>query len=597
MASTIYDSGYDHEFTTVFDYLEPHVSTDASPHYEFKYCLRYIGQSLERPIPHRNPHGYQMYQNVVKAAIRKNYPGKFANQVIYGYHHPQASLGTIIETLSKADKPIHNVPVDHHFNLAWHITAERFRPPELLRPIHLADMRHYRWNWHPNVEAPFSTNKSLIAQVQAANQAGKLQDARMSFGNLKNVVFTHLRSYMHSMKRNEITSFGTRFPQVTIHTKPALTKIDRPDKVRVIAGVSKLHVIPSAQRFWPLFRYWIESGKTPMLWGFETLLGGMAKLHIDMTIPRLYWQTFVTVDWPNYDLGVNYEERRRCYVTYETYFDFENGYIPTKHYPHSTADPVHLHRAWDWIVEATRLMPIVLPDGSTYVMNPGYWFVYSGLFQTQSDDSLINHARILTILSSLGFEVNKQTSVKVQGDDSLTKLVFHIPPDQHDAFQAAFAEKGRHYFDTEPKPEKIEIHNSPQQVEVLGYVNENGYPVRNEEKLIAMLLHPRGNPTLETLMAKCVGFTYASMYKYPNAISTFQSIWDQLEREGRTAATLRTQRDVILQGESQFTIRTDHMPTMSEVTKYLRQPYERTTHDKEFYFPAYFPDSHFRSFF
>jgi hypothetical protein len=584
-------------FNSPFEFTPPEVDTSDSPHYEFKYCLKYIGQSKERPIPSRNPYGYRNYQNVVKAAIRKNYPGHFANRVIYEYRHPEATLGTIIETLSKADKPVYHIPVDEHFNHAWYLTQLAFAPPQPLRPVHLADMRFYRWNWHPNVEAPFSTSSKLIAQVSEAAKSGKLQNARMSFGNLQNVVFTHLRSYMHRIKRNQITSFGTKYPQVTIHTKPALTKADRPDKVRVIAGVTKLHVIPSAQRFWPLFRYWIESGNSPMLWGFETLLGGMQKLHIDMLYPRLYWSTFVTVDWPNYDLGILFEERRRCYMTYETYFDFDNGYIPTKFYPHSEADPQHLHRAWDWIVEATRLMPIVLPDGSTYVMNDGYWFVYSGLFQTQSDDSLINHARILTILSSLGFEISSKVRIRVQGDDSLTKLVFYLPPDQHEAFQAAFAEKGQYYFDTQPKPEKIEINNSPQGVEVLGYVNENGYPSRDEEKLIAMILHPRGNPTLETLMAKCVGFTYASMYKYPKAIATFRTIWDQLTNEGYTAATLRTQRDVILQGESQFTIRTDHFPSMQEVTRHLRQPYIRTLHDMEFYFPGYTDNSHFLHFF
>jgi len=401
---------------------------------------------------------------------------------------------------------------------------------------------------------------------------------------------------MHRIKRGQIKDYKHRYPQVTVHVKPALTTTDKV-KVRVIAGVSKLHIIPSAQRFWPLFRYWIESGTSPMLWGYETILGGMQKLHIDMTIPRLMWKTFVTVDWPAYDLQVNYEERRRCYSTYEQYFTFEAGYIPTKMYPQSEADPTHLHRAWDWIVESTRLMPLVLPDGSTYVMNDGYWFVYSGLFQTQSDDSLINHARILTILSSLGFVITSDVRLKVQGDDSKTNLKFFVPPDQHDAFKAAFANKAMHYFDSDVRPEKTEITNNPNGVEVLGYRNNNGYPERDEIKLLAMLLHPRGNPTLETLMAKCAGFAYASCYRHPQVIATLQGIWNQLKQEGYSPRDLRVQRDVILQGEAHFEIPTDHFPTMAEVTRHLRTPYKRTLIDKEFYFPGYTEESYFRSFF
>jgi hypothetical protein len=534
-----------------------------------------------------------MYQNVVKAAIRRNYPGKIAEHIIHDYHHPEASLDLIISTLLKADKPVHNVPQDNHFLLAWSLTADAFRPPSLLRPVHFADLRFYRWNWYPNVEAPFSNDKKLIAAVSEAAKAGLLPNAKMSFGNLANVVFVRARSFLHDIKRNLITNPGTRYPQVTIHTKPALTTTDK-YKVRVIAGVTKLNVMPACQRFWPLFRYWIESGNSPMLWSYETALGGMQKLHIDMTLPRLMWKTFVTVDWPAYDLQVNFEERRRCYVTYESYFDFENGYIPTRFYPHSTADPLHLHRVWDWLVESTRLMPLVLPDGSTYVMKDGYWFVYSGLFQTQSDDSVINHARILTIMSSLGFEITKEVRLKVQGDDSLMKLMFFVPPDQHEQFKAAFSKKALFYFDSDVRPEKTDIHNSPQGVECLGYKNNNGFPERDEIKLMAMLLHPRGSPTMSTLMAKCAGFAYASYHRYPRATAVLQQIWKQLESEGTTPGILRTQRDILLHGETKFEIPTDHFPSAIEVTRHLRVPYLRSIEDMEFYYPGYHPHSHFR---
>ncbi|QNQ73373.1 RNA-dependent RNA polymerase [Bondarzewia berkeleyi partitivirus 1] len=565
-------------------------------HYEFKHCLKYIGRTTPRHIPTRHPSQYAEYQAVVKEAIEYVYPGYVSEHVINDYHHPEATYDLILSTLIKADKPIHNVPQDEHFQLGWALTADAFRPPQPLRPVHLADMRFYRWNWYPNVEAPFSTDKKLIAAVSEAAKAGILPNAKMSFGNLKHVVFTRLRTFMHQIKRNQITDPAHRYPEVTIHVKPALTGTDK-YKIRVIAGVSKLHVIPSAQRFWPLFRHWIESKDSPMLWGYETILGGMQKLHLDMTIPRLMWKTFVTIDWPAYDLQINFEERRRCYVTYEQYFDFNNGYIPTKFYPESTADPDHLHRAWDWIVEATRKMPIVLPDGSMYVMADGYWFVFSGLFQTQSDDSLINHARILTIMSSLGFEVTSSVRLKVQGDDSLTKLVFFVPPNEHDAFKEAFSKKALFYFDSDVRPEKSNIHNDPQGVECLGYQNNNGYPERDEVKLIAMLLHPRGSPTLDTLMAKCAGFAYADCYRHPRVIEVLQRIWNKLQAQGHSPGLLRTQRDVLLHGETKFEIPTDHFPSMNEVTRHLRTPYVRNLIDKEFYFPGYTRTSHFQSLF
>lgn len=564
------------------------------PH-DFKYLLQFVGWSDPQPILHRNAERYEGYQSIVRKALRSNLLGSDAEEIINGYHHPEATLELIIDTVKRADVPQHRIPIDEHYLSAWEYTRQAFAPANKLRPVHLADMRWYDWNWHPNVEEPFYSDKRLRTAVEQAAAAGILPDGRMSFGNLKNVVFVRLRTFMHQIKRGQITDHKVLYPLVNVHVKPALSSPDK-FKVRVIAGVSKLHVVPSAQRFWPLFRDWIENGHAPMLWGYETLLGGMSKLNQIMIFTTPSFNSFVTVDWPSYDLGVLYDERSRCYDCYESYFEFEKGYIPTKHYQTSVAEPEHLYNAWNWIKDASRKMPIRFPDGSTYIMKDNVWFVYSGLFPTQSDDSLINHARIITILRSLGFDVNEKTVlIKVQGDDSIIMLVFLIPADQHEAFKQAFIAKAKYYFGPEIRDDKIEIHNTPQQVEVLGYTNDNGYPCRDWKKLLAMLLHPRGSPSVEVLKAKVCGFAYASMYKWPQVTAILKDIWNFLPNV--EPAKLRTQRDILLQGESTFEIPTDHFPTINEVTRYLRVPYQRTIEDRESYFPGYTADSHFRSFF
>jgi len=565
------------------------------PH-NFEHSLKFIGHAQPRPIPKRNAFHYHQYQNVVFYALRRNLQGSVAEHIINDYHHPEATIDLIVNTLKKSDRPRHIVPQDSHFISAWEHTRSAFAPLRPTRPVHTADLRWYNFNWHPNVEEPFASDKKLIALVQEAATAGLLPDGRMSFGNLKNVVFIRLREFLHRIKRKQITAKETLYPMVNIHVKPALTTTDK-TKVRVIAGVSKLHVLPSAQFFWPLFRDWIERHESPMLWGFETILGGIQKLHLMYQLERPLPQTFISIDWPAYDLTVLFEERFKCYECYETYFDFENGYIPTKHYRNSKADPTHLRNLWTWIKEASRKMPIRLPDGTLYEMADWYWFVYSGLFQTQSDDSLINHARILCILSSLGFDIKTIVKILVQGDDSLTRLLFNIPPDQHLAFKLAFKERALFYFNCEAHEDKSDISNSIQNVEVLGYKNQNGYPVRDKIKLLAMLAHPRGAPTLETLKARVCGFQWASAYKYPDVTAILLDIWNYLDRQGITATPLKQQRDVILHGETLFKITTDHFPTEQEVTRHLRQPYIRTLIDKEEYFPGYTEDSHFVDFY
>jgi len=333
-----------------------------------------------------------------------------------------------------------------------------------------------------------------------------------------------------------------------------------------------------------------------MLWGYETILGGMQSLHLLFHVPRPIIATFVTVDWPAFDLRVNKDERVRCYDCYESYFDFDNGYIPTRFYPSSSADPAHLRAAWQWIRNATTKMPLRLPDGSTYVMNDDYAFVFSGLFQTQSDDSIINHARIMTILSKLGFDITTSVKLLVEGDDSATKLFFFIPKSVEDEFLTAFSNYAEYYFGSSLE-DNIEVRNTFQDAEVLGYRNWNGFPKRDEEKLLAMLAHPRGAPTLSTLMARTCGFQWASIYAYPNVTNVNLDIYNHLKSNNISPSDWRHQRDVILHGETQFRVPTDHFPSMGEVTKYIRSPYKRTLEDREYYYPGYHPESHFKSFF
>jgi hypothetical protein len=504
---------------------------------------------------------------------------------MHGFHHPPQTLSGIVETLRKGDLPDHPIPIDDSFLRARYYAAEAFRPPRLIRPVHFADLRYYYWNWHPNVELPYSKDKDLIRAVNAAATVGLLANARMSFGNLKNFVFMDVRHYLHRLKRNQIHDPATLFPAMMMHAKPALTTPDE-IKIRAVFGVSKRHVLPSAQFFWPLFRYYIEEHTSPLYWGYETILGGMMKMHQVMSIPRFYYRTFVIVDWSGFDLRALFSLIDMIFQDWRTYFDFENGYIPTRFYRSSTADPQQLERVWDWICEATKHMPLRLPDGSMYRrLHRG---VASGLFSTQFLDSHYNLIMIYTILDALGFQITRDFKVFIQGDDSNSLLRFHIPADQHDDFKARFSALAIHYFDHIARPDKTKIFNSPQGVEILGYANRNGYPVRDWRKLLAQLYHPRGAYDENVLAARCCGIQYASMYLYPEVTRVCKDIYTYLTaKRGVIPSRLHKQRDVIMFGESEFEVPTDHFPTREDVTRYLRVPYSRTPTDSDAYFPSW----------
>nr|UDL14349.1 MAG: putative RNA-dependent RNA polymerase [Alphapartitivirus sp.] len=553
----------------------------------FSQNYKFIGYTDKQThLPWRNEKVRHDYQFVVRQHLKRNLLGVDFDHIMNQFHHPIATIDKIVSTLrDKGDLSPHVIPKDRHYHRGIQATIDAFRPPHLIRPVHFADLRYYQWNWHPNVEEPFYSDKALRAHVNESHSLGFLPDGRMSFGNLKNVVFIRTRRFLHHIKRGDITNLRHLYPPMKLHFKPALTSIDD-YKVRIVFGVSKLHILPCAMFFWPLFRYYIDEHSSPLLWGYETILGGMLKLHLLMSIPNLYYRTFVTIDWSGFDFHTIHDMIRDLLSGTRTFFDFNNGYIPTKYYKSSQANPIHLERLWNWIVEAIFKMPFILPDKTMYTWkHRGF---ASGLFPTQYIDSIYNLAMIYTILDSMGFDISK-LQILVQGDDSISMLTFHIPANEHSAFQHEFGKLAKYYFDSVARPEKTHISNDPQSVEVLGYSNWNGYPCRDWRKLLAQLYHPRGSPDMSILAARCCGIQYASMYNYPEVTRTCRDVFNHVVSAGITPAALPIQRDVILQGETSFHVDTSHFPTEAEVTRHLRSPYVRTADDKD----EYFPMSHF----
>jgi hypothetical protein len=546
----------------------------------------YADKKIKTSINPRFQEVYDDYQAYVAKFITKAFPGDTASKIMHGYHHPVATLDFMIENLKKGDLPDHVVPHDQHYMRARRAAADAFRPPQPIRPVHFADLRYYDWNWHPNVEEPYYSDPKLQQYVEHMYSLGLIDDARLSFGNLKDFVFMDTRHYLHLIKNGLISDSNQLWPIMKIHVKPALTTPDE-TKIRVIYGVSKRHILAQAMFFWPLFRYYIEDHSSPLLWGYETLTGGMARLNTLMTIPRLYFRTFVTIDWSGFDLRSLFSIQREIFDDWREYFVFDQGYIPTRTYKSTSTDPTRLERLWNWQRDACFNMPFVLPDHSTY--NRRFRSIPSGLFVTQFLDSHYNLIMIYTILDAMGFDIS-QIKILVQGDDSLVLLLFFIPADQHDAFKQRFQELATHYFDHIARPEKTNVSSTSQGVEVLGYSNQNGYPTRNMTKLLAQLYHPRNvdkHQWKSLLMAKVCGFAYASMYQDSSVIDFLRQIYNDLKRKGFTPKAGRVMRDIVLFGESEFQVPLDHFPTHEEVTRHLRIPYQRTQVDRDNYFPSW----------
>nr|BBU59854.1 RNA dependent RNA polymerase [Rosellinia necatrix partitivirus 23] len=545
-------------FTRFYNWL-----TDYHPRLSVNF--KFIAWNEPKPVPPLNDLAFASYRKVVDFAFKKHLYGYDRDYIISSFHRAPPTPDLIYTALAKGDLPDHVIPQDEHFQRARAEAKKRFAPPKKVRPVHLFDLRHYPWKHKPSAEEPYTSNKELRRRLEEAARFKIIADARMSVGNLLNYIFDDVSKFVHNIKAGIIKP-GESTPLVNVHVKTALTPIDEA-KLRLIFGCSKRWIFPMCMFLWPLFRYYLYEQQSPLLWGYETILGGWHRMNSELLCSYLYYQTFVTIDWSGFDLRALFSLMRMIYADWEDYIDFDNGYMPTKRYPTSSTEPHRLKRLWQWCVEAHFASAFRMPDGSTWIrLNRG---ILSGLFETQFMDSHYNLIMIMTILDRLGFDISN-IWIKVQGDDSITALRFHIPANQHRDFKIQFAYWAKYYFDHKCNDEKSETSNNLQNVEVLGYRNNNGYPERDWRKILAVLWNPRSrSPKPENTMARCIGLVYASIYDR-NVVNVCRDVYEYYESKGFLP---NSSPDTTLEFQFMFDevdIPRDHFPTQLEVTRYLR---------------------------
>jgi len=253
-------------------------------------------------------------------------------------------------------------------------------------------------------------------------------------------------------------------------------------------------------------------------------------------------------------------------------FDFEHGYHPTKEYPDSTSDGYDAERIenlWNWMTDAILTTPLMLPDGTLIEFQ--HSGIFSGYFQTQLLDSIYNLVMIFTILSRLGFDLDK-VAIKVQGDDSIFMLLccFILICSW---FLQMFTHYASYYFGAVLSEKKSEIRDSLENAEVLKYRNRNGIPYREPLALLAQLRHPERSITYESLMARAIGIAYANCDSDHRVYLICEDIYNFLSSQGITPdkhglpSSIRFQREYIPGAEEDIPL--DRFPTMFETVKRL----------------------------
>lgn len=517
-----------HHITQSIKKLFGFVSEQVTAHIETGYNFVFLGKTEEKhPVPVINIPSYEAHQRVLKNSFNKHlYPWEI-DRIINGYRRPNITFETLEADFFNGDIPEHHVPKDEYYYKALSYTMEMFKPPRPCRPVHILDIKHhYPFKNHPSAEAPFSTKDIFWRQLPSG--------ARRSVGNMKDIIFENTRRWLHEIKYG-IEPPHRHFYYMIIHLKSALVKRDDPDKARTIFGVPKPWILAQIMFFWSYFNWAKRTKSTPLLWGYETFNGGW--LHLNNELYTGYLRvSFLMIDWKRFDKYAHFTVIRDLFRIMRTFVTFGEGYVPTVNYP-NTQQTWHTHqedalqRLWDWTLEAFENTPILMPDGRVYKRK--HAGIPSGLYITQFLDSMYNMTMICTILSSLGFHLNRKLIMKLMGDDSLVRLNVLIPPNQHASFLAVMQTKASYYFGSIIAVEKSKMSNTLNGCEVLSYYNHNGLPHRDPDALLAQFYHTKArSPTPERTMASAVGFAYASCGFEPRVYNVCKDIYEFYRKQG-----------------------------------------------------------------
>jgi hypothetical protein len=500
------------------------------------------------------------------------------------------------------DVPYHKIEEDHHLDLALDAVTDAFRPPQPLRPVHFSDLLYYDWNLSTSAERPYTNNNLLQEWIHTLYECKLLKNAKMNFHNLFNWIFGTERTRIHQIKEGH----PPRYDFITMHQKTALIELDEPNKVRSVFGVPKILIFSEAMFFWPLFQYYLNIGLSPMLWGYETLNGGWLKLSSETFKLGLQGNTWISLDWKEFDMRFYYSLHRKMRARWRTYFTFTDGYIPSgekysepkmRHEAtiidstRTTPQSERLQRLWDYTIDAVENSPCILPSGRVYTRQ--FAGQPSGIFTTQFGDSWYNATMTLTVLSEMGYSPLTSLFYKTMGDDIIILLLCLVPPNEHDAWISTFSTIAKRRFNAVVNIKKTRIGNGIHRANILSYINIFGLPFRDPNALLAQLLYTKGfRDSPSRAMARAIGIYYACGPFNPDVQRCCQATFERFKNLGYSPneKELEWMFRANLFGYDQK-IELNQFPSRIEVHRRLTQMPIRTEKAKE----KYWPTNHFHS--
>jgi len=491
--------------------------------------------SPPRPI---NDVALERHKKTVLFAIAKHFYTYEVEEVL-NMHRPSATdTENIYLDFFQGDVQQHNIIKDDIYYQALNYVTELFTPPQKCRPAHIFDVRyHYDHDLSSNAEAPFSTEPYYRDQAPRYAQEAPGQPKTYSLSNMYNIVFNETRRFHHEIK--EGANLSNYLWYIQHHNRFMVTKANQPPKTRTVSGFPRPQNIGWIMFTWSYLN-WLKKRDprtSPMLWSFETNLGGWLRLNYLLHV-SFQRSTIITLDKSTFDKFYYFAIQDDIDNMLMSFIDFDNGYLPTIDYPDTqsqwtTTKANRLRRLFRWLTYSFRECPTLFLDGVLYKRR--FAGMPSGVYTVQLFDTIYFAITDTDVLLRMGISLSQIRLRKGQGDDILTQLDIYVPPSEHEAFLSQYSSIDHQRFNSTISVDKSEVHNTPRQVEVLGYRNNNGLPVRSSIKLLAQLYHAKSAQLTESIsMSIAVGIAYASLGHDQRVYLACKNVYDYYHSFGHT---------------------------------------------------------------
>lgn len=313
-----------------------------------------------------------------------------------------------------------------------------------------------------------------------------------------------------------------RFPDCAAFARSIVSKKDK-NKVRLVWAYPLSQVLLEAKYALPLIKAIIDQDiGLPLAYGAETRKGGMQWLNSELSKLKDKYNNikFCCIDYKSFDQTVPPWLIRIAFDILEECFFFDrfedvDGVRNT--------DVKSTDYEWRQIKNYFINTPLRMENGDRYMKTGG---VPSGSCFTNLIDSVVNLIVMRYALESTTGSPPK--FMVVLGDDSVSAVTGNV--NMKDISRCA-DEK----FGILVNVDKSFWTNLTNNVQFLGYYNCYGYPMRNLEELLAVMLYPDSSvdESLALTMARFLGITQASCGSSLWPVILTEFMHDELKKRGK----------------------------------------------------------------